>query len=267
MANPLVPDDLWELIAPLLPPEPPKRPGGRPRVPDRAALTGILCVLRSGIPWERLPQEMGGGSGMTCGRRLRDGQQGGRWSPLQVVLLAKLQAADQLAWSRAVVDSRSARAGGGGKKPAPNPTDRRQLGSQHHRLPEGHGIPLAAWVTGAHRHEVTPWVPRLEATPAVHGTPGRPRRRPKRGYGDRADDAEPHRWQLRARGMTPVVAKRGTAPGRGRGVDRWGVERTLAWLPQHRRLRVRYARRADIHEAFLAIGCALICCRYLYPFC
>ena len=72
MANPLVTDDLWAVIAPRLPPEPPQPRGGRPRVPDRAALTGILFVLISGIPWALLPQELGGGSGVTCWRRLRD---------------------------------------------------------------------------------------------------------------------------------------------------------------------------------------------------
>src|SRR3712207_9445747 len=72
MSKPLLPDDLWAVVEPLLPPEPPKLKGGRPRVPDRAALTGILFVLRSGTPWELLPQEMGCGSGMTCWRRLRD---------------------------------------------------------------------------------------------------------------------------------------------------------------------------------------------------
>src|SRR4028118_1725052 len=74
MSKPLLPDELWAVVEPLLPPEPPKPKGGRPRVPDRAALTGILFVLRSGTPWELLPREIGGGSGMTCWRRLRNWQ-------------------------------------------------------------------------------------------------------------------------------------------------------------------------------------------------
>jgi transposase len=116
MAKPLVPDALWALIAPLFPPEPPKAKGGRPRVPDRAALTGILFVLKTGIPWEMLPQEMGCGSGMTCWRRLRDWHHAGVWHQLHTLLLAKLHAADKIDWTRTVVDSRSLRAVGGGEK-------------------------------------------------------------------------------------------------------------------------------------------------------
>jgi transposase len=119
MAKPLVPNELWELIAPLLPPEPPKPKGGRPRVLARAALTGIVFVLKSGIPWEMLPQEMGCGSGMTCWRRLRDWHEAGVWQHLHEVLLAKLHGAEHIDWSRAIVDSRSVRAVGGGEKNRP----------------------------------------------------------------------------------------------------------------------------------------------------
>jgi transposase len=77
MSTPLLPDGLWNLIQPLLPPSPRRPNGGRPRLPDRACFTGILFVLRSGIPWEMLPQELGCGSGMTCWRRLRDWQEAG----------------------------------------------------------------------------------------------------------------------------------------------------------------------------------------------
>jgi transposase len=107
MANPLISDELWALVAPLLPPEPPKPKGGRPRVSDRAALTGIVFVLKSGIPWELLPPEMGCGSGMTCWRRLRDWQEAGVWDRLHQTLLDRLGEADRIDWSRAALDSAS----------------------------------------------------------------------------------------------------------------------------------------------------------------
>ena len=105
--KPLVSDELWALVAPLLPPEPPQPKGGRPRVSDRAALTGIIFVLKSGIPWEMLPQELGCGSGVTCWRRLRDWQEAGVWDRLHQMLLDRLGEADRLDWSRASLDSAS----------------------------------------------------------------------------------------------------------------------------------------------------------------
>jgi transposase len=104
MAKPLVSDGLWERIEPLLPKvERRYRYPGRKRLPDRAALTGIVFVLKTGIPWEHLPQEMGCGSGMTCWRRLRDWNEAGVWERLHQVLLDELQDAEQLDWSRAGV--------------------------------------------------------------------------------------------------------------------------------------------------------------------
>src|SRR5438552_18789889 len=99
MSKPLVTDELWEIIEPLLPAEEPKPKGGRPRVPDRSALAGIIFVLRSGLPWEMLPQEMGCGSGVTCWRRLRDWQEAGVWRKLHRVMLNRLGEADKIDWS------------------------------------------------------------------------------------------------------------------------------------------------------------------------
>ena len=111
-------DELWEAIEPLLPPEPPKLKGGRPRVPNRAALAGIVFVLKSGIPWEMLPQEMGCGSGSTCWRRLRDWQEAGVWEKLHRVLLERIGEADEIDWERASLDSASVPAKRGANEPA-----------------------------------------------------------------------------------------------------------------------------------------------------
>lgn len=117
MAKPLVSDKLWEITQPLLPPERSKPKGGRPRVSDRAALTGIIFVLKTGIPWEMLPQEMGCGSGMTCWRRLQEWHEAGVWERLHQVLLDRLGDADQIDWERACLDSASVPAKKGGPPP------------------------------------------------------------------------------------------------------------------------------------------------------
>jgi transposase len=121
MAQPQVPDGLWEAIEPLLPRERPKPKGGRPRVSDRAALAGIIFVLRTGCPWEWLPRELGCGSGITCWRRLRDWQRAGVWHRLHTALLERLAAADQLDWSRASLDSASVPAKRGARRPGQTP--------------------------------------------------------------------------------------------------------------------------------------------------
>src|SRR5437868_14283756 len=137
MSTPLFSDALWAIVAPLLPPEQPKPKGGRPRLADRAALTGIIVVLKSGIPWEMLPREMGCGSGMTCWRRLRDWHDAGIWDRLVETLLDQLQHADRLEWSRAAIDSAWARALGGVEGSGPNPTDRGRPGVKHHVVVDG----------------------------------------------------------------------------------------------------------------------------------
>ncbi|KPL30685.1 transposase [Streptomyces anulatus] len=111
-------DDLWERIEPLLPCRKRRfRHPGRKPLPDRQVLCGILFVLHTGIQWEYLPKELGFGSGMTCWRRLRDWNEAGVWQQLYEVLLAELNAAARLDWSRAVVDSSHVRAikGGAGR--------------------------------------------------------------------------------------------------------------------------------------------------------
>jgi transposase len=117
--KPLVTDELWAVVAPLLPRRRAQPKGGRPWVDDRATLNGILYVLRGGIPWRLLPTELGYGSGVTCWRRLRDWQRRGVWRRLHQVMLERLAAADRIDWSRAALDSRSLPAKGGARTSAP----------------------------------------------------------------------------------------------------------------------------------------------------
>ena len=119
MAVATITDTLWELLQPLLPTTTRRfRYPGRRRLDDRRVLNGILYVLATGIAWDQLPQQLGFGSGMTCWRRLRDWNHAGVWTQLHQLLLAELRRADQLDWSRAVIDAAHLRALKGGRRPA-----------------------------------------------------------------------------------------------------------------------------------------------------
>jgi transposase len=130
-------------------------------------------------------------------------------------------------------------------------------------LVDATGIPLAFTLTGGNRHDVTQLIPLLERVPLVAGLPGRPRRRPDQLVADRGYDYDKYRRLLRARGIKPAIAQRGSEHGSGLGTIRWVVERTFAHLHQFKRLLVRYERRAEMHEAMLALGCCLLCFRRL----
>ncbi|MEW1569862.1 IS5 family transposase [Streptomyces sp. NPDC093509] len=259
----IVSAELWSLIEPLLPEPAPKLVEGRPRVPDRQALCGILFVLHTGIQWEYLSQELGLGSGMTCWRRLAAWDEAGVWDQRQLVLLRKLRAAKQLDWSRAVIDSSHVRAARPGPKSRPSPVDRARPGSKHHVITDAQGIPLAVSLTGGNRNDVTQLLPLIDKIPAVAGVVGRPRLRPDALLADRAYDHDKYRRLLRDRGIRPVIAERGVDHGSGLGTLHWVVERTITWLHGSRRLRIRWERRDDIHEAFLGLATCLITPRHV----
>jgi transposase len=127
--KPLVTDELWAMVGPLLPRRRAQPEGGRPWVDDRATLNGILYVLRSGIPWRMLPPELGYGSGVTCWRRLREWQRRGVWRTLHQLMLERLAVADRIGWTRASLDSRSLAA----KKGAPPRARTRPTGASRAR--------------------------------------------------------------------------------------------------------------------------------------
>ncbi|WP_437126613.1 IS5 family transposase [Paraconexibacter antarcticus] len=264
-----VSDELWAEIEPLIPVRVRRRRHpGRKAIDDRLVLNGILHVLHTGIAWTDLPREYGYGSGVTCWRRLRDWQQAGVWEALYQKLLVKLNAAGVIDWSRASVDGSHVRALFGGLHTGPSPVDRGRNGSKHHLLVDAGGIPLAVSLTGGNRNDVTQLIPLLEDLHArpVAGKVGRPRQKPDVVLADRGYDHDKHRRLVRARGITPVIARRGVAHGSGLGRQRWVVERGFAHLHNFRRLRIRYERRPEIHEAFLSLACAILCFRRLPSF-
>ena len=127
----------------------------------------------------------------------------------------------------------------------------------------GRGNPLAAQSSAGNVNDIVKLVPVVDAVPPVRGRRGRPRRRPRCIYGDRAYHSRQARKELRSRKIKVRVAKPRQPHGSGLGRRRWVVERTISWLHRYRRLRVRYERRDDIHQAFLTIGCCLICFKQL----
>lgn len=145
----------------------------------------------------------------------------------------------------------------------PSPVDRARTGSKHHLLTDATGVPLAISLTGGNRNDVTQLLPLIDAIGLVAGKRGRPRRRPDRLLADRGYDHDKYRRLLWQRGVKPVIARRGDDHGSGLGSERWVVERTFAWLHNFRRLRTRYERSAELHEAFMLLGCAVICHRLL----
>jgi transposase len=191
MAKPLSPDELWEIIRPILPAHAPDPRGGRPRLDDRKALTGIPFVLETGIPWEGPPCELGCGCGMTCWRRLRGWQADGTRLKIHGVLLARLRGADRIDRSRALIDSRSVRAAYGGGATGPGPVDRGKPGSEHHVITDADGIPLTCSVTAADRDDIGEMAPLVDQLPEVAGEVGRPRREPDALQSDLGYDSEP----------------------------------------------------------------------------
>jgi transposase len=141
--------------------------------------------------------------------------------------------------------------------------DRRKPGSKHNLITDANGIPLAAVLSGANRYDSTLLPALVEAIPPVRGRRGHPRRRPDSVQGDAGYCGRPNARWLRDRGIRPLIPLRRKIHGSGLGKTRWVVERTISWLHQFRRLRVRYERRADIHKAFVSLACAMICWRKL----
>ena len=151
----------------------------------------------------------------------------------------------------------------GGEATGPNPTDRGRPGTKRHLVTDRQGIPLAFLLTGANVHDSKPFDDLLDSVPPVRGKRGRPRRRPAKLHADKAYDIRRCRQACKRRSIKARIARRGVETSQKLGRHRWVVERTFAWLNRFRRLTIRYERRLDIHHAFTALACSVICLRAL----
>lgn len=145
-----------------------------------------------------------------------------------------------------------------GPKTGPNPTDRAKTGTKRHLITDQKGVPIAIRLSPANTHDVKEALATVEAIPSIQGPKGRPRKRPDALGADKAYDSQDFRDDLREKKIEPKIEKR-RRKNHNLGKNRWVIERSFSWLNRFRRLKIRYERRSDIHEAFLYLGCALIC--------
>lgn len=255
MAKALLPDDLWAPIQPLLPVPHPYPKGGRPRIDDRAALTGILFVLKAGLRWEYLPRELGCGSGMSCWRCVHAWQQAGVWQR-RGATLQHLREYDQIQWERASVDSASV--------PSPllrtiyRPESQRpqQARMQAPSARRTTRLPLMVSISAVQVHDSRILIPLLETVPSVGALAGRPRKRPAKLYADKAYASQAHDAWLRSCGIVPRIpprqrASRKTSIG---GSSYAGLAATFPPIVHSLRLPCRYPK-----------GIALACQRTHLP--
>jgi putative transposase len=254
-----VPDSLWVLINRLLPPE--KQPGtpGRPALPHRQVVEGVLYVLRTGCQWKALRTEWFGASS-SIHARYQTWCATGVWKRVFQVLLRFYDKRKGIRWRWQAIDSKSVAAPLGGEKTGPNPTDRGKLGSKRHILVDGRGAPLALVVSGANAHDKTCALAVLQAQVI---------RQPKTIYrvhhlcADKGYDYPDIRRVLRHRNYRVHIARRGVSldvipRGKRYPARRWVVERTLSWQNDFRSLRTRWAKKADNWLGLLYFASALV---------
>lgn len=263
----LLPNELWSEIEPLLPPKVPSPEGGRPPVSNRQALTGIIFVLKTGLPWNMLPLEMNCGSGVTCWRRLRDWTRAGIWKEVHRRILNQLGRAGRIDTSRALIDSASVRALKGGGHTGPNPTDRAKKGCKRHIICDANGIPLVVHTGPANQRDDRRAFSLIDDYPTLPGPRGRPRTRPRILQGDAGYGFQDLIRYVRSRAIRPQLAPRGknVQHGSGLGKTRYVAERTLSWFGNSRRIKLCYERTGAHFQAFHDLAATLICAKKLTP--
>ncbi len=268
-STPDLTEELWGAIEPHLPARPTHDPkGGRPRANDKAALRGILYLLREGSRWQSIPgTALGRPSGSTCWRRFRDWTAAGVWADAHLQPLDLLGGEGVLDLRRIIVDSASTRAQRGGTHAGRNPTDRGKEGCKRHVMTDANGIPLVVQTGPANQRDDTKLEELLEAFPVladgdeaktVHVQPAE--LMGDRGYGF------PHLIAIvLMHGIVSRLSPRGKGQphGSGLGEQRYVVERTMSWWTHFRRIDFCYEREGEHFQGLHGLAACVICANKL----
>jgi transposase len=263
MADACMPEELYGLARPMLPPEKEIGPeGGRPPKSHRVVLKVVWFVLVTGCRWKDVPQEMGC-CGETARTRLQEWEKAGIWSRLHHLLLTMLRRENHLHSNTAILDTTQVRAFGGGEATGPSPVDRRKKGTKFTLLVDRDGVPLVLRAVPANRSDHLEILPTVVSFPKIGGRPGRPRTHPDKLYADAGFDCEATRSVLRWLGIEPHIRNRKEAHGSHLGRVRWVVERSISWIKGLRRMRIRYDRSGTSIDAWTSIAAAAVCLHIL----
>ncbi|WP_128092703.1 IS5 family transposase [Streptomyces afghaniensis] len=258
----IVPDGLWEIAKPLLPPARARpRGGGVANIDDEAVFAAIIYVLVSGCAWRALPPCFGA-SKSTVHRRFAIWSRAGVWERLHQKVLQLLDERNLVDLSRVVLDSAHVRAKVGGEHTGPSPVDRGKPGSKMHVLSDANGLPLRVGVSAASTHDSQALKPVLSHFHMGHESHAADSK-PKRLHADKAYDV-PHlrRW-LWGKRIGVRIAAKGIDSSERLGRQQWVIERIMSWLTGYRRLTHRYEHHPRNYLAFLGLAAALCCYKRL----
>ena len=260
-----IPDLMWERIRAWLPPEKPAGTPGRPEVSFRMVLDGILYVLRTGCQWKAVPKEFGSGS--TVHRRFQSWEEAGIFSAILAQMLGWYDEQLGIGWQWQAADTKMVPAPLGGQETGPNPTDRAKSGTKRHLLIDARGAPLGFHLTGANRHDMKGLGELLGAGLLVARPVPTPEA-PQHLCLDKGYDYPEIDTLLSEANYTAHIKRRGSVSEAGIGAPiyparRWKVERTISWLNNMRKLRIRWEKKACNYRALWLIACALLLYRLI----
>jgi putative transposase len=257
-----IPDQMWRRIRLLLPTEKEPNTPGRPPVPFRKVMNGVLFVLRTGCHWKALPGCYGSGS--TAHRRFQRWVGSGIIDAIVRMMIDWYERCRGIDWEWQAADTKPLAAPLGGEATGPNPTDLGKSGTKRHLLVDGRGVPLAFHLSAANRHDLKGLSRLLGAGLLLAERPEPSEQAPQHLCLDKAyDDAEEADLLLDALGYTGHIKRRGQSdePALGEVVHparRWKVERSISWLNNMRKLRVRWEKKAENYRGLWLLAAALI---------